>query len=144
MTAHLVVLVLLVCPYCCFGQAAGQFCAAEAAGCCSVESEINRAAELCPKCCCEEPSAALSAPPADETPVPQRQSSDCLCRGALAAAVDRVAEVDPDGDVCLFERLQRTETRLSGTASPANASTGHLAPFATGREICALVNALLL
>lgn len=125
-TSHLLIAIVLTCPYLCLGEvasASGESCQA---GSCSCAKHQDQAT--------------------GETPQPFHENeSDCLCRGAITGGV-RPAELDfsaplaidwlSDDAICSFAALSLADT----SSEPPH----QFPPFSTGRDICVLACALLL
>ncbi len=128
-TVHLLVGVLLGCPFFCL-------------------SELGRekGAEVrAPSCACCSPESSDSQPCHDGS---NREQKDCLCRGAIMFPAERVeggdVEVTPLSAIDHY--LEVTNTPVAQSAGEAGPSSfpSHSPPFSSGREICALTGVLLL
>ena len=128
-TVHLLVGVLLGCPFVCL-------------------SELGRekGAEVrAPSCACCSPGSSDSQPCHDGS---NREQKDCLCGGAIMFPAVRFAV----GDVgvaplsAIDHYLEVANTPVVGIAGEADLSSfaSHFPPFSSGREICALTGVLLL
>jgi len=128
-TVHLLICVLLGCPF---------FCLLELGG--KKEAE-GRAVS----CACCAPESSDNQPFHDGS---NRARKDCLCQGAIMLPTTRVA----DGDVgvatlsAIDHYLEVTNTPVAESAGEAGLSSfpSHFPPFSSGREICALTGVLRL
>jgi len=128
-TVHLLVSVLLACPFLCFLRLGG--------------GEGAEARAL--SCACCSPDSSDSQPCHDGS---NREQKDCLCHGAIMVPAMRVADgeagVTPLAAVDhYFEVTNRPVAEIAGRVGASSLSS-HFPPFSSGREICALTGVLLL
>ena len=128
-TVHLLVGVLLGCPFVCLselGREKGTEARALSCACCSPESSDSQP--------CHDGS--------------NREQKDCLCGGAVMFPAVRVeggdVEVTPLSAIDHY--LEVTNTPVAESAGEAGLAffPSHFPPFSSGREICALTGVLLL
>ncbi len=128
-TVHLLVCVLLGCPF---------FCLLELGGEKGAEARV-------PACACCPPDSSDNQPFHGSS---NREQPDCLCRGAIMFSAVRVE----GGDVgvtplsAIANYLGATNTPVAQSAGKTGLSSfpSHFPPFSSGREICALTGVLLL
>ena len=128
-TVHLLVCVLLACPFFCLLELGGE--------------KGAEAGAL--SCACCSPDSSDNHPFHDGS---NREQKNCLCRGAILFPTMRVA----DGDVgvtplsAIDHYLEVTNTLVAESAGEAGLSSfpSHFPPSSSGREICALTGVLLL
>lgn len=121
---HLLILIVLICPYLCLGEEAGEDGAACATICsCASERDSSRH---------ESPG-----PPLDYDPT-------CLCHGAI---VVQLTTVEVDHSNPLLDWHGDTTVALAKCpilASVSFESPHQFPPFSSGRDVCALTCAFLL
>lgn len=125
-TSHLLIAIVLVCPYLCLGEAVG---------------EIIVTCHGCGSECFHD-----QCQPNDETPdAPSRSDSDCLCHGAITDGV-RSVEFDLDLSLNIDWIGGTTLTPAIPTlfADTSLEPPHHFPPFSTGWDVCVLTCALLL
>lgn len=118
-TAHILIALVLACPYFCMGNALGSMPTGCSSGCCCPQNDPGQ----------ENPEA-----PAD---------GDCLCHGAVVDADARTADLD------LTIPLSWLFVDVAWLTHPALSyitfeTPHHFPPFSTGRDICALTCTLLI
>lgn len=126
---HLLVVVLLGCPFFCLS-----------------ELDREKVAEApVASCACCSPESSDSQPCHDG---PNRERKDCLCRGAIMLPAMRVTinEVEITPLSAIDRYLVVTNMPVADEAGEAGSSSFpvHFPPFSSGREICALTGVLLL
>lgn len=122
---QLLVVLVVICPYFCLGEAA----------------EVPGAQSVSSTCCCKRG-------PTDgdhESPHPQdRDESDCLCHGAIADGV-KVEAAECDTELFVTDLLDLSSDVVRSQPSyDLLLGVCHFPPFSTGRDVCALTCALLL
>jgi hypothetical protein len=122
--AHIVIAVVLACPYLCMGEMSGSPFATCARGC---------------DCSQNEPEPESPGTPADHDP-------DCLCHGAVVDGGLRTANLDSATLLTLSGLVAETKLGSAGAVhtSIAFEPPHHFPPFSTGRDVCALTCTLLL
>lgn len=123
--AHLLIFVVLICPYFCLGEAA---CATGTSG------HVG-------DCSC----AKHNDHPGGKAPLPSDSDTDCLCHGAIIANVQTAEHDDP---IPLWDHWLIDDAVVSpidsSLASISFEPPHQFPPFSTGRDVCVLTRALLL
>jgi hypothetical protein len=128
-TVHLLVFVLLGCPFFCLLQLGGE----------------NGAEARAPSCACGSSDSSDNQPFHDGS---NNEQEDCLCRGAIMFPGVRVADgevgVSPLSAVAPY--LAVTNTQIAESAGEAGVCSfpSHFPPLSSGRDICVLTGVLLL
>ena len=122
--AHLLMLVVLFCPYFCMGAEAES-------------ATTHRASSRCASC--DEPTSGDN-----EAPQQREEDSDCLCQGALLD--NAKVEASETGIEFFVAALVDVNAEVVAAYVSADLSRHvcHFPPFSTGRDVCALTCALLL
>ncbi len=120
---HLLITVVLACPYLCLGEARDSVGSTCTSGC-----------------------GCSQNPPADESPEPSDDDPDCLCHGAVVDADVRIANLDLVTPLTLSWLVANS---TMGSTSTVLARFDfeqplHFPPFSTGRDVCALTCTRLL
>lgn len=122
--AHLIIVVVLACPYFCMGHVAGSTSAICESGC----------------GCSHGQSQDSPGEPADPAP-------DCLCQGAVVDGEVRSTDIElsvphsVNGLACDIALVGRT---CSVSSRIAFESPHSFPPFSTGRDVCALTCTFLI
>jgi len=124
--AYLLIVVVLRCPYCCLGEAAGAPVAHSPTDGCSYSLEHDSSDGHTPS-------------------LPCNCDHDCFCHGAIVDCL-RLAELDGPTSLsahwlCKGEELFSTNLAW---ATPSFEPFHHFPSRSTGRDVCALKRALLL
>ncbi len=139
-TSHVVLLILLVCPYLCLGETVLQ------CGMAGAECGVVASAE---PCCC--PSAAGSCDANSNSkhdPASPSESDgdpDCLCHGAVPQARSSGPSDFFVLPAVTFDRHLFVSAPHCGTQLVVRTATPrHFPPLATGRDVCVYASLLLI
>ena len=128
-TVHLLVGVLLGCPF---------FCLLEWDGGAGAEAHAL-------SCACCSPDSSDSQPCRDDSNPEQK---NCLCHGAIMFPATRVAVSDvgvtPLSDIDHYLVVANTPVAENAGEAGLSSIPSHFPPFSSGRAICALTGVLLL
>ena len=122
--AHIIIAVVLACPYLCMGESSGSASAMCETGC---------------GCSQNQPEPESPGEPADHDP-------DCLCRGAVVDGEVRTDDFDLSSPQTISCRVIDTPSVStdSGLTSLSFEPSNHFPPFCTGKDVCVLTCTLLI
>ena len=120
-TVHILIALVLACPYFCMGDALGS----PSTGCSS-------------GCCCPQNDPGQESPGA-----PAGNDGDCLCRGAVVDTEAGTADLDFAASLTWIVADVAGSTHLV-LSNIVFELPHHFPPFSTGRDVCALTCTFLI